>query len=81
MELLYQSHGFCSDLKMQLTESEQQMSNNLELTNEMNSLLAQRACRIKELENMLGSFNPTSDSGLHEVGVCYNGAAALVHVP
>ena len=44
---------------MQSTELEQQISNELELTNEMNSLLVQRACRIEELEKTLASYNST----------------------
>ena len=44
---------------MQLTELEQQISSKLELTNEMNSLLVQRACRIEELENVLASVDST----------------------
>ena len=47
------THCFHSDLKMQLSEMEQQLSDKLELTNQMNSLLVQRAARINELE---GSF-------------------------
>jgi len=44
------THCFHSDLKMQLSELEQQLSGKLELTNQMNSLLVQRAARINELE-------------------------------
>ncbi|XP_065901263.1 paramyosin-like isoform X2 [Dysidea avara] len=43
------------DLKMQLSELEQQMSDKLELTNQMNLLLVQRAARIDELETLVGS--------------------------
>lgn len=62
--------SFHSDLKMQLMEVEQQMSSKLELTNEMNSLLVQRADRIEELENMLALDNVAlSNDELHQVGV------------
>ena len=62
--------SFHSDLKMQLMEVEQQMSSKLELTNEMNSLLVQRADRIEELENMLALNNvAVSNDELHQVGV------------
>lgn len=62
--------SFHSDLKMQLMEVEQQMSSKLELTNEMNSLLVQRADRIEELENMLALNNVAlSNDELHQVGV------------
>ena len=60
-----------SDLKMQLTEFEEQVSGKMELTDEMNSLLAQRACRIEELEKILASFDSTGkicDKELHQVG-------------
>jgi len=40
---------------MQLSELEQQISEKLELINQMNSLLVQRAARINELETLLGS--------------------------
>ena len=58
--MLQQCIGFHSDLKMQLAELEQQISSKLELTNEMSSLLVQRASRIEELENMVASFDLTS---------------------
>ena len=62
--------SFYSGLKMQLMEAEQQMSSKLELTNEMNSLLVQRADRIEELENMLALNNVAlSNDELHQVGV------------
>ena len=65
--------GFYSDLKIQLSEMEQQMSTKLELTDEMNSLLVQRADRIEELENML-MLNDTAlhNDELHQVGVNSN---------
>ena len=52
---------------------EQQMSIKLELTDEMNSLLVQRADRIEELENML-TLNETAlcNDELHKVGVNSN---------
>lgn len=66
--MLQQCSGLYSDLKMQLVELEQQISSKLELTNEMNSLLVQRACRIEELENMVASFDLTSTlCGSHQV--------------
>jgi len=42
---------------MQLSELEQQISDKLELTTQMNSLLVQRAARIDELETLLGSYD------------------------
>jgi len=55
---------------MQLTELEEQVSSKIELTSEMNSLLAQRGCRIEELEKILASFDSTGklySEELHKV--------------
>jgi len=60
--VLQQYSGFHSDLKMQLAELEQQISSKLELTNEMSSLLVQRASRIEELENMMASYDLSRQS-------------------
>lgn len=59
--LLHKYTGFHSDLKIQLTELEQQISSKTELANEMSSLLAQRAYRIEELENLLASLDASGN--------------------
>ena len=77
--------GCYSDLRMQVTELEQQISSKLELTNEMNCLLVQRAHRIEELENMLASFNCNDASsfcngGIDQVGACTDVIIAITYV-
>ena len=56
---------------MQLSELEQQISDKLELTTQMNSLLVQRAARIDELETLLGSCDPNKQVNVSCVATEY----------
>ena len=55
---------------MQLSELEQQMSDKLELTNQMNLLLVQRAARIDELETLVGSCDANKQVSVPHVPTC-----------